>query len=72
MLHLNSSGQACECLQQEWSILNNEGIEMGHCGGGGGGSQVLHFIEVNVSVMSVNLGSIVKSVTSVFRDFDLL
>jgi len=30
MLHLSGSGQACEGLQQEWSILNSEGIEMGH------------------------------------------
>lgn len=67
MLHLNGSGQACEHLQQEWSILNSDGIEVGYCDGGG--SQVLHFVEVNVSVMSVNLDSIVKSwksVTSVF------
>jgi len=52
MLLLNGSGQACEELQQEWSILNSEGIEMEHCDDDDDddGSQVLHFIEVNVSV----------------------
>jgi hypothetical protein len=53
MLHLNGSGQAYEGLQQEWSILNSEGIQVGHCNDDDDdddGSQVLHFIEVNVSV----------------------
>jgi hypothetical protein len=50
MLHLNGSCQACEGLQQEWSILNSEGVEMGRYDDDDDGSQIMHFIEVNVSV----------------------